>query len=157
KPIRTVEPVGFITSHFDRFVPMLHQEEALRPEPAGLTKRYMRRDFVSAGFLWLPFGHHKTVKMAGIRFRSIRNGSSPSRCLHIHANETTARQVLTDHLTRAHGTAWIIDGDQRLVDFRAGKLDPNRMFSRDGADRNLRRLNPRWSEARILNGLLVLD
>jgi hypothetical protein len=43
-----------------------------------------------------------------------------------------------------------------LVSLRSGRIDPNRMFSREGAERNLRTLNPKWSEAQIANGELKL-
>ena len=33
-----------------------------------------------------------------------------------------------------------------------GRIDPNRMFSSEGATKNLRLLNPKWSEAQIPNG-----
>lgn len=95
--------------------------------------------------------------MAGMRFRGVHHGSARRRYLHIHGNETAARRVLSEHMRVALGSAWFVESAARYLEFRAGRIDPNRMFSRDGADRNLRRLNPRWNEAQILNGLLTLE
>jgi hypothetical protein len=116
-----------------------------------------RREAILSGFAWFPFGHRNRVTMAGIRFRAIRNGSSSRNYLHIHGNEVTAREVLSAHLSRTKGIAWFIESDRRLVEFRTGKLDPNRMFSAEGALRNLRRLNPGWNEAQYSNAIIKLD
>jgi len=43
------------------------------------------------------------------------------------------------------------------VGIEGAKIDPNRMFSREGAEKNLRLLNPNWSEAQISNGALALE
>jgi hypothetical protein len=92
-----------------------------------------------------------------IEFRRIRNGHERRRYLLIHGDEQTARQVLTAHMRAAKGTAYLVGNTTRNVRFQTGELDPNRMFSREGAERNLRSLNPRWGDAQLLNGLLLLD
>jgi hypothetical protein len=57
----------------------------------------------------------------------------------------------------AHGgTALLIQSDVRYVPIKGGRIDPNRMFSREGAEKNLRTLNPKWSEAQIANAALAL-
>ncbi len=115
-----------------------------------------RRDFlVAAGFLPF-FWHRDRVKMAGIEFRIVRRGSSPHRYLHIHGNETTARDVLLEDVNAHGGTALLIQSDVRYVPIKGGRIDPNRMFSREGAEKNLRTLNPKWSEAQIANAALAL-
>jgi hypothetical protein len=95
--------------------------------------------------------------MAGILFRVVHRGSSPHRYLHIHGNETTARDVLMEQVNSHGGKALFIQSDTRYVPLKNGRIDPNRMFSREGAEKNLRLLNPQWSEAQIANGALALE
>jgi hypothetical protein len=115
-----------------------------------------RREFlVAAGFLPF-FGRRDQVSMAGVRFRILHNGKSPHRYLHIHGNETTAREVVIEQVNAHGGKALLIQSDTRYVPLGEGRIDPNRMFSIEGASRNLRTLNPGWSEAQIANGALAL-
>jgi len=116
-----------------------------------------RRDFLIAGALFPFFARRDRVKMAGIQFRVVRRGSSPHRYLHIHGNETTARDVLMEQVNAHGGRALFIQSDTRNVPIQGGQIDPNRMFSREGAEKNLRLLNPKWSEAQIENGALALE
>jgi hypothetical protein len=116
-----------------------------------------RREFlIAAGFLPF-FGHRDRLSMAGIPFRVVRRGSSPHRYLHIHGNETTARDVLMEQVNSHGGTALFVQSDERYVPLHDGRIDPNRMFSTEGATKNLRLLNPKWSEAQIENGAVVLS
>ena len=117
------------------------------------NRREFLASFLGALLFWRP--HRK--KLAGIPFRVIRNGHSARRYLLIHGNEATAREVLTEHLRTAHGTAYLIENKNRNIQFQGGELDPNRMFSRAGAERNLRTLNPKWQEDQILKALRILD
>jgi hypothetical protein len=87
----------------------------------------------------------------------LRHGHSGRRFLLIHGNEETARRVLTEHLETASGIAYFVENRERNVPFFSGELDPNRMYSREGAEKNLRLLNPSWGDAQMENGLLVLD
>jgi hypothetical protein len=118
-----------------------------------------RREFLGSFLGALVFWRSRDRRtLAGIEFQRLRNERhSPRRYLLIHGNEQTAREVLTKHLETAQGTAWLVRNTTRNVAIGAGVIDPNRMFSRDGAERNLRTLNPDWSEAQIENGLLFLD
>lgn len=117
-----------------------------------------RREFLGISLGWVLFWRSKDhKKLAGIRFRLLQNRDGARRYLLIHGNEQTAREVLTLHLKQARGRAYLVENSERYVRFRAGLLDPNRMYSREGAGRNLRLLNPEWSEAQIANGLLFLD
>ena len=94
--------------------------------------------------------------MAGVQFSIMKRGSSPHRYLHIHGNETTAREVVIEQVNAHGGKALLIQSDTRYVPLGEGRIDPNRMFSTEGASRNLRTLNPGWSEAQIANGALAL-
>ncbi len=117
-------------------------------------RRQFLGSFLGALLFWRPRDRRK---LAGIEFHRIRNGRDRRRYLLIHGDEQTARQVLTAHMRTAKGTAYLVQNTTRNVPFHTGELDPNRMFSRDGAERNLRLLNPLWGDAQFLNGLLILD
>ena len=82
------------------------------------------------------------IGLAGARFRIVRNGHSKRRYLLIHGNEETARQVLEQHMQTHEGVAYVIESHTRLVTVESLKMDPNRMFSRVGAEANLKQLNP---------------
>ncbi len=115
-----------------------------------------RREFLALG--WFPFfGHRRHVEVAGIPFEAIRRGNSKRRYLRIHGNEETAREVLTEHMKTHRGRAYIVESHQRNLAVDGGALDPNRMFSRVGAEANLKRQNPGWDAGRIRRVLDRLD
>jgi hypothetical protein len=118
-----------------------------------------RREFLVAGsiFGWLPFFRPRHVDLAGARFRITRYGRSKRRYLLIHGNEESAREVLTAHMRSHEGIAYLVDGHTRNVRIEGGELDPNRMFSRVGAEANLKKLNPDWPPERLQAALAVLD
>jgi len=99
----------------------------------------------------------REVGLGGARFRVERAGPSARRYLHIHGDETTARAVLEAHLRARGGTAFFILSGERTVPCLDGRLDPNRMFSREGAARNLRHLNPGWRAEQLEQALALLD
>jgi hypothetical protein len=118
-----------------------------------------RRDFAVAAsiFGWLPFLRPKHIELAGARFRITRYGHSKRRYLMIHGNEETARAVLTAHIRSHEGIAYIVEGHTRNVPVEGGLIDPNRMFSRVGAEANLKKLNPDWPPERVVAALAALD
>src|SRR5262249_55473574 len=75
----------------------------------------------------------------------------------IHGNEETARQVLLAHMRSRFGVAYLVESPTRNVPIEGGQIDPNRMFSRAGAEASLKRLNPDWTAERGSRGLAVLD
>lgn len=77
----------------------------------------------------------------GARFEVIKNGDGGRRYLLIHGNEYTARKALRDYLQSHQGTGYLVVGTDRFIEYDGAKLDPNRLFSREGAEKNLRRLN----------------
>lgn len=115
-----------------------------------------RREFLAAGFVPL-FWRPSHVKMAGISFRIVRGKRSPHRYLHIHGNETTARRVLLENLKAHGGVALFIDSDTRNVPIQGGKIDPNRMFSRVGAVKSLKSLNPDFLDAQIASAVEAIE
>ena len=116
---------------------------------------WSRREFLAFG--WLPFFRPRHVSLAGARFRILRNGRSKRRYLLIHGNEETARAVLTRHMETHEGIAYVIENHTRTVSIDAGQIDPNRMFSRVGAEASLTSLNPEWKPDHIQAALAVLD
>jgi len=116
--------------------------------------QFSRRQFLAAfPFFWRP----RFISLAGVRFEVIRRGCSSYRYLVIHANEDTARQVLRTHMKTSRGTAYLATGTERTVRIAGAAADPNRIFSRQGAERNLRRLNPRLAADRLQAALDRLD
>ncbi|MCW5962707.1 MAG: hypothetical protein KIT83_01610 [Bryobacterales bacterium] len=79
------------------------------------------------------------------------------RYLHIHGNETTARVVLAKHVARRSGVAVFVEESTRTISVDGLIIDPNRMFSRVGAEASLRRLNPRIREAALSRALARLE
>jgi hypothetical protein len=116
-----------------------------------------RREFLLIGFGWLPFFHRRFVTLAGIRFRVLRYRHSKRRYLFIHGNEDTARDVLTIHMETHPGIAYLVTGKDRTVEIDSGKIDPNRLFSRAGAEKSLQSLNPEWPAERVARALDYLD
>jgi hypothetical protein len=87
----------------------------------------------------------------------LRNGKSNRRYLLIHGNETTAREVLTQHLLTHKGTGYAVTNTGRNIDIDGGRLDPNRMFSRVGTEASLRRLNRQWTEEQVRHAADQID
>lgn len=118
-----------------------------------------RRRFLAAlcpGWLPLPW-RRPGAKIAGVAFRVRRRGRSPRRYLWIHGDERTARDVLLKHLERAAGTAFLTPSNERAVRIGGLLLDPNRMFSRAGAEASFRMLNPAGGQEGIRRALDRLD
>lgn len=114
-----------------------------------------RRQFLILG--WLRFFRPSHISLAGARFRILRNGRSKRRYLQIHGDEETARAVLTSHMKTHEGIAYLVEGHQRNVPVNGGEVDPNRMFSRTGAEASLKRLNPAWTAPQLSAALALLD
>jgi hypothetical protein len=122
---------------------------------AGLSHEVTRRQFLALG--WFPWLRPRHIGLAGARFRILRNGRSLRRYLRIHGNEETARQVLERHMETHEGVAFVIESRTRVVAVESLQLDPNRMFSRVGAEANLKLLNPGVAPERVRRALDLLD
>jgi hypothetical protein len=122
-----------------------------------------RRQFLAFG--WLPFLQPRHIRLAGASFRIVRNGHAARRYLLIHGNEETARAVLTRHMETHEGIAYLAENHTRNVTVNSARdsardsaqLDPNRMFSRAGAEASLKRLNPDLAPERLQAALNLLD
>jgi hypothetical protein len=116
-----------------------------------------RRGFLLAALpLWLGAAYRK-VELAGVPIEVLKNGRSKRRYLLIHGNEQTAREVLQAHMKTHKGIAHLVTGKQRNIPVEGGVLDPNRMFSRVGAEKNLKTLNPSFTAAQVNTVLARLD
>lgn len=83
--------------------------------------------------------------------------SGPWRYLHIHGNETTARETLLATLPELCGSAILVPGTDRLVSVHGARIDPNRLWSRFGAEKSLRRYNPDLNSPAAVLDRLDLD
>jgi len=115
-----------------------------------------RRSLLFGGFFaWQH--QQEVVLLAGVELRIFANGPSSRRYLRIHGNEETAREALEAHLSSHPGSACIVTSKSRSVELAGGRIDPNRMFSRQGAARSFKAQNPSWSEQDVTRALDWLD
>lgn len=126
------------------------------PRKYDNTSSLDRRQLLALSFPFF-FRRKRSIRLEGAIFDIVRLGRSTRRYIHVHGNEETARQILRAHMKTHSGIAFLIEGSQRNVSVNGGMLDPNRMFSRPGAERNLRTLNPSWSVEQIGAALDKLD
>ncbi len=75
----------------------------------------------------------------------------------LHGNENTAREVLEIHMDMYSGIAYLIDNQDRYVTIEGAKIDPNRLFSRVGAEKSVREQNPGIAQDRLNAVLTFLD
>jgi len=122
-------------------------------EFSGLT----RRAWLAGWLTLLASGAQSKRILAGIEFEALGAGNSPRRYLLIHGNEQTAREVLQAHMQNRPGIALLVTGAERWVTLKGLRLDPNRMFSRHGAERNLTLLNRHADRASVAATLDWLD
>jgi hypothetical protein len=87
----------------------------------------------------------------------MRYGRSPRRFLVIHGDENTARDVLTDYMHDHYGVAYMVTNTGRNVQIEGVTIDPNRMFSRVGAEKSIAALNPGIEAAKRDAALAFLD
>lgn len=104
----------------------------------------------------LPFFSSR-ISIAGTRFRVIRNGTKRRHYIWIHGDEKTAGAVLEEHMKQASGVAFLVENAERNIPVAGGKLDPNRMFSRVGAEANLKTQNKAWTADQVRRVLDDLD
>lgn len=132
------------------------------PGLAGRSISPDRREFFFAAAalsaLWPGSWFRRDSRMGDARFSRIRTGPVDSRrYFWVHGNERTAHDVLVGHLKVAAGRALLTPSTERNIAVNGGKLDPNRMFSRVGAEKNLRSLNAGWSAEQLRSALDRLD
>lgn len=125
---------------------------------SGSKGTIKRRDFLLAGlFGWVPFFHRTKVELCGIEFRVLRHGHSPRRYLVIHGDEGTAKGVLYAWMLDHNGVAHIVTSTTRNVEIQGVKIDPNRMFSRAGAEVSIKGIDPEIDPEKLIAVLDYLD
>jgi hypothetical protein len=92
-----------------------------------------------------------------VRFRVLRHGRNPRRYVVIHGNETTAEEILREHLKTHGGIGYAATNSTRNVQIGGLKIDPNRMFSRSGAQRSVQSLNGGANPDSVAHSLRLLD
>ena len=100
---------------------------------------------------------NRFITFAGARFDVRENGKSPNRYIWLHGDEQTARMALEHHITKYHGIAFFIASKTREVPFKKTIIDPNRIFSRNGAYHALRKFKPDWGSLVLEQALDDLD
>jgi hypothetical protein len=128
----------------------------------NMANPYSRRDFVALSVVgplvgWVPWLRSKEIAVGDARFRIVRHRRSTRRYVLLNGDADATRQLLLHHMESQRGTAYLIEGSTREVAIGGGKLDPNRMFSRAGAEDSLRSLNPGWNQGQVAAALDQLD
>jgi hypothetical protein len=119
------------------------------------AEKLSRRAFVLGSLP--PLWHRERVTLSGVEFHVARYAHSPRRFLVVHGDEDTARDVLSAYMYDHDGVAFMVTGKERNVEIEGLKIDPNRMFSRAGAERSLRNLNPNVDVAKLESAVGYLD
>lgn len=126
--------------------------------------RFGRRDFLlgmtpalAPGFLKKPVQTLSGVEFRVYRYDPVAFLQSPRRYLMIHGDEDTARDVLTSYMYDHDGIAFVVTSKTREVEINGVKIDPNRMFSRTGAEQSIRGLTPGIDSAKAAGTLDFLD
>ena len=103
------------------------------------------------------FRYQSNLTLAGIPFEVVGDGKSQNRYIWLHGDEETARMALEYHMQYYSGLAFFIKSKTREVPFKSTIIDPNRIFSRAGTYRTLRKFKTDWSKRSLQNALDVID
>ena len=79
------------------------------------------------------------LSYCGIMFEVKRNGYSNINYILIHGDEETARMLLNEHIKKNQGRAFFIKSKEREVPIVPTIVDPNRIFSRPGAEKAMKK------------------
>ena len=97
------------------------------------------------------------LSYCGIDFQVKKNGFSDVNYILIHGDEETARMLLSEHIKKNKGKAFFIKSKEREVVFGPTKVDPNRIFSRAGARKALKKFRTHWDHKELTKLLEKLD
>ena len=103
------------------------------------------------------FRYQSNLTLAGIPFEVIGDGKSQNRYIWLHGDEETARMALEYHMQYYSGLAFFIKSKTREVPFKSTIIDPNRIFSRAGAYKALRKFKPDWSKRSLQDALDLIE
>ncbi len=130
------------------------------------SKESTRRDFLvfgSVGTVLAPVAHlfpwwkPKELVIGDGHFQIVRGKHPKRNYILIHGDEATARDVLTKHLETHPGLGFITDSKTRNIPIEGGQVDPNRIFSRNGAAISLQKNNPNWNARQMQDALDLLE
>ncbi len=93
----------------------------------------------------------------GIKFDIKKNGFSNVSYILIHGDEETARMLLEEHIKENQGRAFFIKSKEREVPLGPTIVDPNRIFSKVGATKALKKFKPNWDTSKLEILLKELD
>lgn len=97
------------------------------------------------------------ISFAGAKFTFYQNGESSNKYIWIHGDEQTAKMALEYHFDKYGGIAFFIQSETREIPFQSTIIDPNRIFSRDGAYHALKKFKPDWHPKKLKSALDSLD
>ena len=97
------------------------------------------------------------LSYCGIDFKVKKNGFSDVSYIFLHGDEETARMLLSEHIKGNKGRAFFIKSKEREVLLGPTMVDPNRIFSRSGAKKALKKFKPDWEPKELDKFLTELD
>ena len=103
----------------------------------------------------LPF--RNTISFGDISFDIRYKQDSNRHYIWIHGDEKTAKMAIINHLKFYSGKGVFINSENREVDYLDTKIDPNRIFSRSGSFRTLKKFKPEWAPGTLKPALDRLD
>ncbi len=121
----------------------------------SFKKNYIIIFFILSTFLFA--GNSSLIYFDDIEFEMITNGFANKSYIHIHGDEETARMLLKEHIKTKKGRAFFIKSIDREVPLGPTKVDPNRIFSRPGSEKALKKFKPKWNQNKLDRLLDRLD
>ena len=88
-----------------------------------------------------------------VEFKVVKNGTSPNRYIWLHGDEKTAEMALNNHIKNYQGIAFFIQNEEREIPYKSTIIDPNRLFSREGAYHALKKFKPNWESKSLKDAL----
>ena len=97
------------------------------------------------------------ISFGPIQFTSLKNGESNKRYIWLHGDEKTAKMAIEYHISKYFGTAFLIQGEERVVRIDGLRLDPNRIFSELGVKSTLLNYHPNAIKKKRMNIISLLN
>lgn len=97
------------------------------------------------------------ISISEVSFDVVQKGKSDRRYIWLHGDEKTAKMALVNHMRSNEGIAFLVKNESREVVISDGIIDPNRIFSSEGAKKNLHKYNPNWSNKKKLTVLKSIN
>ena len=121
------------------------------------TRLFIILPLLTIHILSSDISKQELVQIGGIEFQVLENESSQFHYIWLHGDERTALMLINEHIKTHLGRAFLINNEEREVRVGGLLLDPNRMFSRNGAEKNLQKMNANYSRAELEKILDNLD